>query len=113
MKLFQFFLIILSLLISIITFQVISKFGINIIPLFFGEIISMTWQGQFNFDFLCFLLLASLWLSWRKNFSFTGVLLGVITSILGIFFLAPYLLYETIRLKGNSIDLVLGDRKRN
>ena len=112
MKLFQFLLILLSLIMSIYTFQVISQYGINIIPLFFGEIQALNWQGQFNFDFACFLLIAGLWIAWRKNFSAKGIFLGIITTILGILFFAPYILLETIRLKGNTVDLLLGEQRK-
>jgi len=29
----------------------------------------MQWPGQFNLDFMCMLLLAGLWVSWRHRFS--------------------------------------------
>jgi hypothetical protein len=37
---------------------------------------AMTWPGQFNFDFLCFLTLSGLWLAWRHHFSLGGACIG-------------------------------------
>ena len=39
---------------------------------------AMTWAGQFNMDFTCFLLLSGLWLAWRHAFSPSGIVLGVV-----------------------------------
>ena len=43
-------------IIAIISFTsvVISNHGWNLLPVFFGDIVAMTWPGQFNFDFFVF-----------------------------------------------------------
>ena len=55
------FRILLALfIVAIISFTgvVIANHGWNLLPIFFGDIAAMTWPGQFNFDFLCFLILS-------------------------------------------------------
>jgi hypothetical protein len=54
MNLFRFFLVIVILAIIGYTLVVGVNHGWNLIPVFFGEMLAMTWTGQFNFDFMCF-----------------------------------------------------------
>ena len=67
-------------IISIIGFTgiVIFNHGWNLLPIFFGDMEAMTWPGQFNFDFMCFLVLSALWLAWRHHFPPGGLALGVL-----------------------------------
>jgi hypothetical protein len=88
------FRILLALfIVAIISFTgvVIANHGWKLLPIFFGDIAAMTWPGQFNFDFLCFLILSGLWLAWRHHFSAGGIVLGALGLFGGIMFLAPYL----------------------
>ena len=94
--------------ISIYTVVVVVNHGLNFFPVFFGDVFAVTWRGQFNFDFLCFLILSGLWVSWRHNFSSRGLLLGFCAFILGIMFLAPYLLFASMSANGNTTELFLG-----
>ena len=55
---------------------VIFNHGWNLLPIFFGDMAAMTWPGQFNFDFMCFLILSGLWLAWRHHFLLVDLLLG-------------------------------------
>ena len=97
-------------ILAIISFTgvVIANHGWNLLPIFFGDIAAMTWPGQFNFDFLCFLILSGLWLAWRHHFSAGGIVLGVLGFFGGIMFLAPYLLIASFRASGNMKILFLG-----
>ncbi|EMS78444.1 hypothetical protein [Desulfotignum phosphitoxidans] len=87
---------------------VISNHGWNLLPIFFGDIAAMTWPGQFNFDFMCFLILSGLWLTWRHNFSAAGFSLGILGLFGGIMFLAPYLLIMSFRVNGDIKTLFMG-----
>ena len=89
MKAFRFLLVIFIIGISTITGLVGVKHGWNLLPIFFGDIASLTWPGQFNADFLCFLILSGLWLAWRHHFSPGGLLLGCLGFFGGIMLLAP------------------------
>jgi hypothetical protein len=96
--------------ISIISFTgiVVTNHGWNLFPIFFGDMIAMTWPGQFNFDFMCFLILSGLWLSWRHHFSIGGLMLGVFGVFGGIMLLAPYILIASYSAKGDIKVLLLG-----
>jgi hypothetical protein len=92
------------------TAVVISQHGIDLLPIFFGDIATLGWPGQFNLDFLCFLILSALWTGWRNAFSSAGLLLAVPAFFGGAGFLLPYLLVLTFREKGDLVRVLIGDR---
>ena len=108
MNTFRVLLIVLCLTIAIYTGAVIAKLGINLLPIFFGDIATLTWPGQFNLDFLCLLTLSGLWVSWRHDFSASGLALGLLALFLGASFLTIYLLILSYQTKGNMKELLLG-----
>ena len=73
----------------------------DLLQVFFGDMATMGWPGQFNLDFMCFLVLSALWLSWRHHFSPIGILLGVVGFFGGALFLSAYLFIESVRAKGD------------
>jgi hypothetical protein len=108
------------ILLTIITIGIISYTGIvgfnhgwNLLPIFFGDMVAMTWAGQFNFDFMCFLTLSGLWLAWRHHFSLGGFVLGVLGFFGGIMVLAPYLLIASYKANGDIKILLLGKVRAN
>ena len=108
MNAFRIFLVAVFVVIAGYTLVVIDSHGLNLLPVFFGDMTQMQWPGQFNLDFMCMLLLAGLWVSWRHQFSVTGVVLGVIAVFGGALFLSAYLLVESFRTKGDMRQLLLG-----
>lgn len=108
MTAFRIFLATIIISIVSVTGIVISNHGWNLLPFFFGDMVSMTWPGQFNFDFMCFLLLSGLWLAWRHHFSPGGILLGLAGIFGGIMLLAPYLLIASYQAKGDTKVMLLG-----
>ena len=86
----------------------ISNHGWNMLPIFFGDMLAMTWPGQFNFDFMAFLMLSGLWVAWRHNFSIGGLVLGAIAILGGMLFLSLYLLIASTAAKGDVRELLLG-----
>lgn len=108
MKAFQILLVIMIIWIIGITGVVGFNHGWNLLPIFFGDMASLTWPGQFNADFMCFLLLSGLWLAWRHYFSFSEIILGLIGVFGGILFLAPYLLITSYQTNGDMKKLMLG-----
>ena len=53
---------ILLIAVVIYTIPVVINEGLSpLIPTFFGDILAMTWPGQFNFDFFGFLILSATW----------------------------------------------------
>lgn len=58
---FRTLLIIFWLALAAYTAVVISRHGFGFLPIFFGDVAKLGWPGQFNLDFLCFLILSALW----------------------------------------------------
>ncbi|MEO0367927.1 MAG: hypothetical protein AAF197_03970 [Pseudomonadota bacterium] len=108
MTIFRLFLCIILAGISIYTGITIGEYGTNLVPLFFGEMTTFSWQGQFNFDFMTFLLLSGLWTAWRNGFTVGAIGLGVFATVFGMMFLAAYLLYLSFQTDGDIRRMLLG-----
>ena len=108
MPLFRALLVAIILIVGVYTSITISSHGIGLYAVFFGDMAEMTWRGQFNLDFLCFLILSGVWIAWRHAFSASGLLLGFAAFNLGAPFLAGYLLIESYRTNGDVAALLLG-----
>ena len=108
MRAFQIFLA--AIFVSIVAYTAVVgiNHGWNLLPVFFGDMMTMTWPGQFNFDFMGFLLLSGLWVSWRHQFSAGGLTLGVVAVFGGMMFLSIYLLWASVAAKGDLEELMLG-----
>ena len=104
-----FLLVVLAVLLAY-TAVVVARHGIGFLPAFFGEMALLTWQGQFNLDFLGFLLLSGLWTAWRNGFTAAGLALGAAAVLLGMGFLAVYLLVLDRRHGGDLRRVLLGVR---
>ena len=93
------------------TIVVIQNHGMNLLPVFFGDMAAMAWPGQFNLDFMGFLVLSALWTAWRNGFSALGLVLAVIAFFGGMAFLSVYMLI--LSLGTDSIrDILLGINTR-
>jgi NADH:ubiquinone oxidoreductase subunit 2 (subunit N) len=108
MMVFRAFLVAVFVVVAGYTLMVIANHGMNLLPVFFGDMARMTWPGQFNLDFMCMLLLSGLWVGWRHEFSGGGIALGLLAVFGGALFLSAYLLVESIRARGDSRTLLLG-----
>ena len=111
MPLFRLFLLACLITITVYTGVTIAHHGMNLMPVFLGDIAAMAWQGQFNVDFTCFLALSALWVSWRHQFSPGGLALGVAAFFGGMLFLSIYLLIHTSRSGGDVKTLLLGEAR--
>ena len=105
---FRALLIALWLVLAGYTTVVVSNHGVGFLKVFFGDIMSMGWPGQFNLDFMFLLLLSALWVSWRHRFSSAGLLLGALAMFGGSLFLAVYLFVVTRQAQGNMTEVMLG-----
>ena len=105
---FRIFMAVIFVSILVYTAVTIANHGWNLIPIFFGDMRAMTWPGQFNFDFMGFLLLSGLWVSWRHHFSPGGLVLGMVATFGGMLFLSLYLLIASTVSKGNVQELLMG-----
>lgn len=111
MPAFRALLVAIFLVLSGYTLVVASNHGLNLLPVFFGDMAAMGWPGQFNLDFLCMLLLSGLWVSWRHQFSGVGLLLGIAAVFGGALFLSAYLLITSVRARGDIRTLLLGEAR--
>lgn len=111
MSLLRLFLMLVFSVITIYTGIVIMHHGMNLLPVFFGDMAIMAWPGQFNLDFLFLLMLSSLWVAWRHHFTPAGFVLGLLALFLGSFFLSVYLLVES-RKCGNDVTALLTGQDR-
>lgn len=105
---FRIFLVAVFLILGGYTAVVAADHGVNLLPIFFGDMAKMEWPGQFNLDFMFMLLLSGLWVSWRHRFSVGGLVLGLLAVLGGSLFLSVYLLVESIRTRGDHRVLLLG-----
>lgn len=110
MRGFQLLLIALWLVLASYTGVVVARHGIDLLPVFFGDIARLGWPGQFNLDFLCFLTLSALWTAWRSGFAAGGLALGLVAFFGGAGFLLPYLLWLSVRARGDMRSVLLGVR---
>ncbi len=108
---FRFFLV--AFLITLIGYTgiTVSQHGLNLLPVFFGDMARMGWAGQFNLDFMGFLALSGIWTAWRHHFRPAGLALGVCAFFGGMLFLSVYLLIESYRTRGNIAALLLGPER--
>ena len=106
-------ILLVAFTIGILTYTGIAgaNHGWDLLSVFVGNIKDLTWSGQFNLDFMCYLILSGIWVAWRNDFSAAGIGLGAIASVLGILFLAPYLLWTSFQTDGDMKQLLLGARR--
>ena len=108
MALFRTLLVVLLATLTAYTAVVVSRHGMDFLPIFYGDIAKFGWPGQFNVDFSGFLILSAVWTAWRNRFSPLGLALGVVAFFGGMMFLTIYLLIESLRTKGDVAALLLG-----
>ena len=110
MTLFRIFLATLFLVVTIYTIIVIANVGPNLFPAAIGGVQAMGWQGQFNLDFLTFIMLIGVWIAWRHQFTPAGLLLGLCICG-GMIYLAAYLLVISVQADGDMKEILLGRQR--
>ena len=108
---FRVLLVVIFLCVSCYTVMVGVNHGWNLLPIFFADMAAMNWPGQFNTDFMSFLLLSGLWLAWRHHFSPAGLVLGVLGFFGGILVLTPYQFFYSFKVNGDVRVLFLGEER--
>lgn len=111
MTTFRLFLAAFAVLLTGYTAITVSQHGLNLLPVFFGDMARMGWPGQFNLDFMGFLALSGIWVAWRHGMRPVGLALGAIAFLGGMLFLSVYLLVESYRTRGNIAALLLGPER--
>lgn len=105
---FRLFLCVCLIAIGAYTSVTIARHGMGLLPIFFGDIATFTWRGQFNLDFLAMLTLSGLWVAWRGGFSPLSLALGLVAFFGGAPFLCLYLLLAGAKRPGDVAALLLG-----
>ncbi|MCH9672284.1 MAG: hypothetical protein K0U93_12620 [Gammaproteobacteria bacterium] len=111
MTAFRVLLVTIFIAIVLYTIPVVLNHGLGLLTVFFGDIGKMGWSGQFNFDFLGFLVLSALWTAWRNNFSAPGLVLSALAFCFGAPFLTGYLFYLSFRCDQNVQAMLLGEHR--
>lgn len=112
MNAFRSLLCLLLVIVVSYTIPVVAEHGLlTLFPTFFGDIATMGWPGQFNLDFLGFLVLSAIWTAWRNGFSGLGIALAPVAFFGGIPFLTAYLLILTFRCDGDVKVMLLGEQR--
>lgn len=104
------YLVVVFLVIGAYTGVVVLEYGINLFPYFFGDMMALTWAGQFNLDFMFMLSFSALWVMWRNQFSGQGIGLGVLAFFFGAPFLCLYLLFLSSKTNGDMVPMLIGER---
>jgi hypothetical protein len=111
MTAFRILLVLIFTTITVYTIVVVANHGMGLFPIFFGDMLTMGWPGQFNLDFFGFLLLSGFWLAWRHQFSPAGLALGVLGVFGGAPLLTAYLLIVSFKVNGDIKMLLLGEAR--
>jgi hypothetical protein len=109
-KLFKTLLIVQTIGLLAYTLFVINKEGIILFSVFMNSIFSLNWTGQFNLDFLCYLMLSGFWIMWRNKFTSKSIFIGAVAMVLGIVMFAPYLLWIINKEHNDLKRVLIGDR---
>lgn len=97
--------------VGIYTGFVVLAHGLDFLTPFVGNIVAVNWEGQFQLDFTCFLLLAALWVAWRHRFTGTGFACSLAPICGGILGFAAYLLITSLREDGDVASYLVGNTR--
>jgi hypothetical protein len=111
MALFRLFLIACLVAIVAYTSVTAANHGMDLLPIFFGDMAKMEWPGQFNLDFFTFLLLSGVWVAWRNHFTPASLALAVVAVLGGMLFLSIYLLFLISKTGGDIRVILMGERR--
>ena len=93
--------------VSVYTLLTVTQHGWNFMQVFLTDLFCLTWRGQFNLDFMTYLMLSALWVAWRGGFSAGAIGLALGASVLGMPYLAAYILIQ-MRKVDSLEELLLG-----
>lgn len=108
MKILNYFLALSTFLIYLFTVLAINGHGFNWPAVAIGDLISLNWRSQFDVDFLIHLFLLATWVIWREGATPKAYLFGVLSVVMGGMFSFPYIIYASIKAKGNVKAMLLG-----
>ncbi|MEO1614706.1 MAG: hypothetical protein AAFV88_02585 [Planctomycetota bacterium] len=108
MKSLRVFLLFSTLLIYAMTMLASLSHGINWPRVAINDLMALSWRSQFDTDFLVYLFLGAIWITWREGFTVKGNVFAFLSVFLGGMFSFPYLLFATYKADGNPRKMLLG-----
>lgn len=108
MNVFRLTLAAIAVIILGYTLALIPAHGVQFLPIFVRDILAVNWNGQFNLDFAGYLLVSAIWVAWRGGFSAASIALGLVASVAGMLFFAPYVLWLSLTSGREPRTLLLG-----
>ena len=99
-----------TIVLLVYTFFAFQNEGVRLFQIFIANIASLNWNGQFNLDFSCYLIVSGVWIMWRSKFENTSIAVGLTAMIFGIIVFAPYLLYLLKKENGELKKVLIGNR---
>jgi hypothetical protein len=109
-NLFKALLIVQTICLLCYTILAFQKEGTDLLGVFLTNILTISWNGQFNLDFSCYLILSGLWIMWRNEFTLASILFGVFATVAGFIVFAPYILFLLVKENGDFRKLLIGSR---
>ncbi|WP_298148720.1 hypothetical protein [Flavobacterium sp.] len=103
------FLVLQVLLVLVYTGLTINNAGWSLFHVFINDILAVSWNGQFNIDFSSYLVLSGVWILWRNKFSSKSIFLALAAAIIGFIVFGSYLLYLSIKEKGDVTRILVGE----
>lgn len=100
------------LVVALATLRAGNTLGLGVAGDIFFADLGHPWRGQFNLDFLGYLLLIAVWLVWSAANRALGILYGMLAILGGGLFTFAYLFVQTFRHDGSIVALVLGRHHR-
>lgn len=97
-----------AIFVFVYTLFVYQNEGSDLFSVFIDNVRSINWSGQFNLDFMSYLILSGLWIMWREHFTIKSIIIGFLAMVLGIVFFAPYVLYLLTKEEGDFKKVLLG-----
>jgi hypothetical protein len=111
MMLFRLLLLTIIATVGVYTAIVVAEHGLDLLPIFFGDIAKMEWPGQFNVDFFSFMTLGAVYIMWRHQFAPLGLALGFLVFVGGAPYVCIYLLVASFQANGDVKETLLGKRR--
>lgn len=108
MTVLRLFLLFATTGIYFFTATALATQGFNWPAIAIHDLLARDWRSQFDFDFIIYLLLLALWVSWREGFTAKGHLFGFLSVVMGGMFSFPYLIHAIYSAGGDPIRLLLG-----
>lgn len=93
------------------TLTTVALFGVDLVTPFFTDLVSLSWPGQFNFDFSLYLILSTLWYVWRNGFTQHSLMTAPVILIGGMCALSAYWFWLSYRVQGRIDVLLMGQTR--